>query len=111
MWECVLIKRKVRLRIIFSLPDPTLDVADWTFEFNTSCPASWEEEELLSRYNESTWCAGNAIRNLFEQKEITDEKLKELERIMGDKWDGFCLCPYSTVEVVSMNDDVFLEER
>jgi hypothetical protein len=78
---CVLIGKTAHIRI--------------TIECPVTVPASWDEETTRFHFNQGTWCATNI--------------LGDLERL-AEKNDG-CLCPFTTIEVVSFDDDLRLSEN
>ncbi len=68
--ECVIPKRKVRVR--------------FTFDIEADVPHGWDKDAIEFRYNESSWCADNAIQ--------------ELDKLTGDNHGGDCLCGKLKVE-------------
>lgn len=58
--DCVQWTRQVRLRLTTSAGTATM-----TIEWDADVPHSWNEADILFRYNESTWCTSNAV-DLFD---------------------------------------------
>lgn len=49
-WECVTVKRRVKLRM--------------TVEYEVDVPRSWDKDIIESHRNDGSWCANNAIEEL-----------------------------------------------
>lgn len=74
--NCVIVGKKVKIRMIF--------------EVEVEIPHHWTKEDIEFRYNESSWCADNAIKLLQEQ--IADEES--------------CLCScFKDVEYIETTDN------
>lgn len=78
--ECVLVRKKIKVRM--------------TVEYIADCPASWDGDNVEFRYNESSWCANNAI----------DELKKAFDS-------GACMCNATQFEYLGVASAPYLEEE
>lgn len=78
--RCVLIKKKVRLRV--------------TIDFEVDEPAAWTKEDIESHRNGgSSWCASNVLNELERYSEVNP-----------------CLCGNAVFECLEMIGPEFLDE-
>jgi len=54
--DCVLINKKVKIRMIV--------------EYEASVPASWDKNQIEFHRNDGTWCANNAIEE-FDREDVS----------------------------------------
>ena len=73
--DCVLAVKKIIVKLVI--------------EYEVEVPASWEDDAIEFRFNESSWCANNAIEDLYD-------------RFCGDDDDdGACACESTQIKYVS----------
>jgi len=79
--DCVLLTKKVKVELYI--------------EHIETVPAHWDKDDIEFRFNESTWCATNA--------------LDELTELYG-KDDGPCMCPVTTVRYIEDESEPTCED-
>lgn len=77
--DCVLIAKNVKVRM--------------TVEYEVKVPASWSSYDIEFHRNDSSWCCGNAIREL--------EKLNE----------NGCICGITHFDCIDENGAAYLDEQ
>jgi hypothetical protein len=84
--SCVMIRQEVEL-------EATFEGSDFKVVFRSEEPWSWNEHDIVFRYNDSTWCADNL-------QEKCEEDLKAKMKVP----EGQCLCNVTTVRLVRVVD-------
>lgn len=80
--ECYAVHRKVKVRYIF--------------EIEVEMPYHWDEDDIESHRNESSWCASNGLREIIEQSRQGCEDLPPGE--------PGCICQAFSCEYVGETD-------
>lgn len=79
--ECVLVCKKIKIRMIV--------------EYEAERPASWDKHQIEFHYNDSSWCAGNALQEL---------------KTYTEKANNTCLCNEAHFEYVEDVSEPYLSE-